>query len=437
MRNAISKAASRDGLPQHIRDDIRDVGIRNSHLLSIAPTGTIALAFADNASNGIEPAFSWVYSRKKRMPDNSIKQYQVEDRAYRLYRQMGGDVTSLPEFFVSAMDMSADEHLQMLVVVQPFIDSSISKTVNVPKDHPFEAFKGLYTKAWRAGLKGLATYRPNAVTGAVLSLDDPTATPLFASAEDDPLRKQFESRPEGELEGSTSKVEYWTNEGKKSVYLTVNFMRVRGMVAGRSVQIERPVEFFMPAGQRDEGSAVDRLQHAPAVAGCPLRRVDREGLGQHARSGVGPGSRAVWLRPQGRRCESPTLARLRSRRAGLRAAADPGQAGLPRYRGHPGAGTRDVGPPGAPTGTVWRRAGAGDRQQACSDTRQRGRVARKEVSRLRRPCPSTRRRLRPLCQLRSPGQLRLNTRHRTQAAFRDFTSRPAPLNPNSRSQHEC
>jgi ribonucleoside-diphosphate reductase alpha chain len=239
-------------LPEVVRSQVLEFGIRNSHLLSIAPTGTITLAFADNASNGIEPAFSWAYTRKKRMADNSFREYRVEDHAYRLLRERGGDVDHLLPSFVCAMDLTAEEHMRMLEVVQPFIDSSISKTVNVPREYPFEAFKGLYVKAWKAGLKGLATYRPNDITGSVLSLetDTPSSTP---ATEDDPLRKQIASRPGGELEGVTSKVEYWTAEGKKSVYLTVNFMRVRGTVSGREVCIERPVEFFVPAGQRDEG----------------------------------------------------------------------------------------------------------------------------------------------------------------------------------------
>jgi ribonucleoside-diphosphate reductase alpha chain len=239
-------------LPESIREQIRLHGIRNSHLLSIAPTGTIALAFADNASNGIEPAFSWSYNRKKRKADGGHIEYVVEDHAYRLFREKGGDVKNLPGYFVSAMNMSAQEHMRMLQVVQPFIDSSISKTVNVPADYPFEAFKDLYMQAWKAGLKGLATYRPNSVTGAVLSLESQVA-PVEQVQDDDPLRRQFESRPAGDLEGSTSKVEYWTTEGKKSVYLTVNFIRVKGVVGGRPVEIERPLEFFMPAGQRDEG----------------------------------------------------------------------------------------------------------------------------------------------------------------------------------------
>ena len=103
------------------------------------------------------------------------------------------------------MDMGADDHLQMLVAVQPYIDSSISKTVNVPKDYPFEAFKDLYVKAWRAGLKGLATYRPNEITGAVLSLQKEASAAL--PVDDDPLRKQFASRPAGELDAVSEKVD--------------------------------------------------------------------------------------------------------------------------------------------------------------------------------------------------------------------------------------
>lgn len=157
-------------LPKAIKKLIRAHGIRNSHLLSIAPTGTISLAFADNASNGIEPAFSWTYNRKKRMPDGSTKEYTVEDHAYRLYHQMGGDVSNLPDYFVSALQIHSRDHLAMVKAVAPFIDSAISKTVNVAEDYPYEQFKDLYFEAWKAGLKGLATYRPNPVLGAVLSV---------------------------------------------------------------------------------------------------------------------------------------------------------------------------------------------------------------------------------------------------------------------------
>lgn len=156
-------------LPDDIKAAIRATGLRNSHLLSIAPTGTISLAFADNASNGIEPPFSWTYNRKKRMPDGSKKDYSVEDHAWRRFRAAGNDVENLPPYFVTALELSARQHMQMVAAVAPFVDTAISKTVNVPEDYPYEEFKNLYFEAWKAGLKGLATYRPNSVLGSVLS----------------------------------------------------------------------------------------------------------------------------------------------------------------------------------------------------------------------------------------------------------------------------
>ena len=163
-------------LPSAIKKQIRQHGLRNSHLLSIAPTGTISLAFADNASNGIEPPFSWTYTRKKRMTDGSVKEYQVEDYAWRLYRHLGHDVQQLPAYFVTALAISAQAHKDMVAAVAPYIDTAISKTVNIPEDYPYTDFEDLYLSAWRAGLKGLATYRPNAVLGSVLSVTDPKAT---------------------------------------------------------------------------------------------------------------------------------------------------------------------------------------------------------------------------------------------------------------------
>jgi ribonucleoside-diphosphate reductase alpha chain len=181
-------------LPGHIREAIKQYGIRNSHLISIAPTGTIALAFADNASNGIEPPFSWFYNRSKRMPDGSKQDFAVEDHAYRVYRMLGGDVNNLPEAFVSALEMSAQDHMLMVAAVAPYVDSAISKTVNVPEDYPFDDFEKLYFEAWKEKLKGLTTYRPNDVTGAVLSVDKPApaadAVPATVSqGEADPDRR--------------------------------------------------------------------------------------------------------------------------------------------------------------------------------------------------------------------------------------------------------
>jgi ribonucleoside-diphosphate reductase alpha chain len=166
-------------LPQEVKDSIRKYGLRNSHLLSIAPTGTISLAFADNASNGIEPPFSWTYTRKKRMADGTFKEYAVEDYAWRLYKHQGGDVSKLPDYFVTALEISAQAHEQMVAAVAPYIDTSISKTVNVPADYPYSEFEDLYMVAWKSGLKGLATYRPNSVLGSVLSV---SPTPAESAA---------------------------------------------------------------------------------------------------------------------------------------------------------------------------------------------------------------------------------------------------------------
>jgi ribonucleoside-diphosphate reductase alpha chain len=108
-------------LPVHLQEAICTHGLRNSHLLSIAPTGTVSLAFADNASNGIEPSFSWTYRRKKRLPDGSTQDYAVQDHAWRLYRHLGGDVGNLPDYFVSALEMSAQDHIAMMQAVQPLL----------------------------------------------------------------------------------------------------------------------------------------------------------------------------------------------------------------------------------------------------------------------------------------------------------------------------
>ncbi|MEX2197936.1 MAG: ribonucleoside-diphosphate reductase, adenosylcobalamin-dependent, partial [Burkholderiales bacterium] len=122
---------------------------------------------------GIEPPFSWTYTRKKRMPDGTLQEFPVEDHAWRRYKAEGGDVQKLPHFFVTALELSAAAHEQMVAAVAPFIDTSISKTVNVPEDYPYAQFKDLYLAAWKSGLKGLATYRPNKVLGSVLSVDKP------------------------------------------------------------------------------------------------------------------------------------------------------------------------------------------------------------------------------------------------------------------------
>lgn len=253
-------------LPDDIQADIRQHGIRNSHLLSIAPTGTVSLAFADNASNGIEPAFSWGYKRNKREADGSKSSYTVEDHAFRLYRSLvdstvrSDDTGKLPDYFVNALEMSAQDHVAMMEAVQPFVDTSISKTVNIPEAYPYDSFKDLYRQAWQAGLKGLATYRPNSILGAVLETtpakkDEPAAPASNAPAPApavpyDPMRSVIEKRPAGGLPSVTEKIEYWTSEGQQRLYLIVSFLPVPA--ADGKGTVERAIEFFMPVGQSGE-----------------------------------------------------------------------------------------------------------------------------------------------------------------------------------------
>lgn len=232
-------------LPFSIKDKIRKHGIRNSHLLSIAPTGTVSLAFADNASNGIEPPFSWTYTRNKREADGSRSSYTVEDHAWRLYKHLGGDVNNLPEYFVSALEMSAQDHVRMMEVVQPFIDTAISKTVNIPADYPFEEFKNLYLQAHKANLKGLATYRPNNTLGAVLEVTEAKK----AAPPQDLSKLVVERRPNVPLQALSDKLEYWTEDGKRTLYLIVSFITVDD---GTGNTQERAIEFFTPIGQSEE-----------------------------------------------------------------------------------------------------------------------------------------------------------------------------------------
>jgi ribonucleoside-diphosphate reductase alpha chain len=236
-------------------------GLRNSHLLSIAPTGTVSLAFADNASNGIEPAFSWYYTRKKRQADGSLRGYRVEDHAWRLYGALGGDVENLPPGFVTALEISAQDHIAMMQAVQPYIDTAISKTVNVAADYPFEDFKNLYMLAWQAQLKGLATYRPNAILGSVLEVTPvavpPTASAVTPSVEwarscSDLDRGVIDVRPIGELPVVAEKISYWTQDGQKTLDLTISFMPVDAVKDGKPFQLERAVEFSIPVGQNGE-----------------------------------------------------------------------------------------------------------------------------------------------------------------------------------------
>jgi len=222
-------------LDADVRDAIRKKGIRNALLTSIAPTGTISL-FADNVSSGLEPVFSYTYKRNILMPDGSRREEEVSDYAYRLYRRMRGESAPLPDYFVSTQHLTPREHLCMQVAVQAYVDSSISKTINCPESLSFEDFKNVYRDAYEMGCKGCTTYRPNAVTGAVLIAD--AAPETEAAQEELPLDHQgagplpedaleggvvYMTQPldrPGELPGRTYKLKW--PESDHAMYITLN-----------------------------------------------------------------------------------------------------------------------------------------------------------------------------------------------------------------------
>jgi ribonucleoside-diphosphate reductase alpha chain len=153
-------------LPADIRDGIDRHGIRNSHVTAIAPTGTISL-LANNVSSGIEPVYDFRYRRRVLELDGTSREHELRDYAVEQWRALHGDAP-LARAFVSARALPPTAHLDMQAALQPFVDNSISKTINVPADFPFERFKDIYRYAFDRGLKGCTTYRPNTVTGAVL-----------------------------------------------------------------------------------------------------------------------------------------------------------------------------------------------------------------------------------------------------------------------------
>jgi len=153
-------------LPDEIQNDILKNGIRNSHLLSIAPTGSISI-LANNVSSGLEPVYDFKYSRKILNRDGTTSTYEITDYAYRLWKEQNPGRT-LPDYFVRAQELAPKDHLAMQSVLQKHVDNSISKTINIPKEYPLEQFKNIYRQAYDENLKGCTTFRPNEVTGAIL-----------------------------------------------------------------------------------------------------------------------------------------------------------------------------------------------------------------------------------------------------------------------------
>jgi len=168
-------------LPDKLQQQIRRHGIRNSHLLAIAPTGTISL-FAKNVSSGIEPVYDLSATRRVLNSDGEFNQFTVEDYAWRQWRQQHPD-HPVPDYFQTALQIAPQDHLKMQAQLQPYVDNAISKTINVPEDYPFDQFMDLHRLAYEAGLKGCTTYRPNPVTGAILSSENIKSTHHCCSIE--------------------------------------------------------------------------------------------------------------------------------------------------------------------------------------------------------------------------------------------------------------
>ena len=216
-----------------VRDAIAEHGIRNALLTSIAPTGTISL-YAGNVSSGIEPVFAYAYTRKVLQKDGTRTEEEVIDYAVQMWREKMGDA-ELPNYFVNAQTLAPLEHVRMQAAAQKWIDSSISKTINCPEDISFEAFKDVYMAAWDQGCKGCTTYRPNAVTGSVLSVsEEGEKTPEADTGADVVYISEPLSRPEA-LEGQTYKVKWPDSE--HALYITVNDLLLNGH--------RRPFEVFI------------------------------------------------------------------------------------------------------------------------------------------------------------------------------------------------
>ena len=216
-----------------VRDLIAEHGIRNALLTSIAPTGTISL-YAGNVSSGIEPVFAYAYTRKVLQKDGSRTEEEVIDYAVQMWRDKMGDA-ELPNYFVNAQTLAPLEHVRMQAAAQKWVDSSISKTINCPEDISFEAFKDVYMAAWDQGCKGCTTYRPNAVTGSVLSVSSESEnTPEIDMGADVVYINEPLSRPEA-LEGQTYKVKW--PDSAHAIYITVNDLLLNGH--------RRPFEVFI------------------------------------------------------------------------------------------------------------------------------------------------------------------------------------------------
>ncbi len=230
-----------ENMDDDVRDAIREHGIRNALLTSIAPTGTISL-YAGNVSSGIEPVFAYAYTRKVLQKDGSRTEEEVVDYAVQMYREKFGADAKLPSYFANAQTLAPAAHVKMQAAAQKWIDSSISKTINCPEDISFDDFKDVYMQAWDQGCKGCTTYRPNDVTGSVLSVSESSEKAPGETAdaphESDSAEVVYMAEPldrPQSLEGHTYKLKWPDSE--HAIYLTINDVVINGH--------RRPFEVFI------------------------------------------------------------------------------------------------------------------------------------------------------------------------------------------------
>jgi len=238
-RDAFLASGNMMNMDDDVREAIAKHGIRNALLTSIAPTGTISL-YAGNVSSGIEPVFAYSYTRKVLQKDGSRTEEEVVDYAVQMWREKFGDA-ELPAHFVNAQTLDPEDHVKMQAAAQRWVDSSISKTINCPADISFEAFKNVYMQAYETGCKGCTTYRPNDVTGSVLSVSESTdeapgegGAPVPQEGGEIVYMSEPLDRPT-ELEGATYKLKW--PDSNHAIYITVNDIVLNGH--------RRPFEVFI------------------------------------------------------------------------------------------------------------------------------------------------------------------------------------------------
>ena len=254
----LSVAPNVTALPGELRAEIARVGLRNGCLTTIAPTGTTSL-LAGNVSSGIEPVFAARFERRRLNAAGEEHVETIEDLAWRVMRERGGSEADLKGAFVTAEVLSPRQHLEMQAAAQALIDSAISKTINVAEDMPFEEFAAVYLEAFDLGLKGCTTYRPNRVTGAVLTKSEgrvaavtdgkssnDTGHRTNAAAEREPAmladRKEGDDRGDGTLkrENLPAKDHYMApRRGQEIVFLAQPRQR-DSVLEGRTYKLRWP-----------------------------------------------------------------------------------------------------------------------------------------------------------------------------------------------------